>query len=73
MTTIQFEKKLIDYTRDLPVEALQEILDFISFIRSKNQKVKADTLNNELSYLNKLQNEHLEEEFADYKTLYPIE
>ncbi|NOX47170.1 MAG: hypothetical protein GXO89_09360 [Chlorobi bacterium] len=73
MTTLQFEKKIIDYTRDLPIEALQEILDFISFIRSKNQKANADTLNSELSFLNESQNEHLEEEFADYKTLYPIE
>ncbi len=73
MTTVQFEKRLIDCTKDLPVEALQEILDFISFIRSKNRNEKPDSFNSELSYLNKSQSEHLEEEFTDYKTLYPIE
>ncbi len=73
MSTIQFEKELIDYTKDLPKEALQEILDFICFIRSKNKKEQINSLNSELSYLNKSQIDHLEEEFADYKTLYPIE
>ena len=73
MTTIQSEQNLIDYTKDLPKEALQEILDFISFIRLKNKKEQINSLNSELSYLNKSQIDHLEEEFTDYKTLYPIE
>ncbi|RLD59991.1 MAG: hypothetical protein DRJ05_05485 [Bacteroidetes bacterium] len=73
MTTIQSEQNLIDYTKDLPKEALQEILDFISFIRSKNRKEQISSLNSELSYLNKSQIDYLEEEFTDYKTLYPIE
>ena len=73
MTTIQSEQNLIDYTKDLPKEALQEILDFISFIRSKNRKEQISSLNSELSYLNKSQIDYLEEEFTDYKTSYPIE
>ena len=73
MTTIQFEKTIIENPKDLPKDALQEILDFIKFIRLKIQKEQIDNLNTELSHLNKSQINHLEEELKDYKQLYPIE
>ena len=73
MTTVQFEKILIENTKDLPKDALQEILDFIKFIRLKIQKEQINNLNAELSHLDKSQMNHLEEELKDYKQLYPIE
>jgi hypothetical protein len=36
MTISQLEKILIDNTKGLPKEALEEILDFIFFIRQNN-------------------------------------
>jgi len=73
MTTAQLEKALIKYSKGLPKEALEEILDFIQFIRQKRLKKGDDNLTAELSILSKSQAEHLEKEFEDYKKLYPNE
>jgi len=70
MTTRQFEKAALEYTKDLPEEALKEILDFIQFIRQKNSP---DNLTSDLTQLNFSQTQHLEDEFKDYKQLYPSE
>ena len=70
MTTGQLEKAVLEYTKGLPKEALKEILDFIQFIR---QKKSSDNLTSELTRLNSLQIQHLEEEFQDYRQLYPSE
>ena len=73
MTLAQLEKTLLEYTRGLPKDALQEILEFVQFIRQKKLKGSADNLKAELSQLNKSQNAHLDDEFKDYKKLYPVE
>ena len=70
MTTAQLEKAVLEYTKGLPKETLKEILDFIRFIRLKKSP---DNLSSELSHLNSSQTRHLEEEFKDYKQLYPSE
>ncbi len=62
----------------MPSYALEEVLDFIQFIKEKKLKKKRkDTLQNnihlELSMLNQKELFHLEEEFKDYKELYPRE
>lgn len=73
MTTTQIEQKLFQFTKGLPKETLLEILDFIQFIRQKKLNRTADNLSFELSALSKSQTDHLEEEFKDYKQLYPNE
>jgi hypothetical protein len=73
MTLAQLEKTLLEYTKGLPKEALQEILDFVQFIRQKNLKQSADSIQTELSALSKSQAIHLEKEFEDYRKLYPLE
>ncbi|HET8865550.1 MAG TPA: hypothetical protein VFM80_07615 [Gracilimonas sp.] len=73
MTTSQLEKELIKYTKGLPKEALKEILEFAQFVRQKRIKKSADSISGELSSLSDSQTAHLEEEFNDYKKLYPSE
>ena len=72
------EKLILKETKGMPSYALDEILDFIQFIKEKKLKKKRkDTLQNnihlELSMLNQKELFHLEEEFKDYKELYPRE
>lgn len=74
MTTAQLEKKLLNYTKGLPKETLQEVIDFIQFLKHKQKKKSADDdLTAELALLNDGQTAHLEKEFEDYKRLYPSE
>lgn len=73
MTTSQLEKQLIDQTKGLPRETLEEIIDFIQFVRLKNERRSYNNLKSELSLLDSSQTRHLEEEIKDYKNLYPIE
>ncbi len=73
MTTIQLEKALGKYIKGLPEDALQEILDFIIFIRQKRLKKPTENLTNELNSLNTNQTDHLEQEFKNYKQIYPNE
>ena len=74
----QTEKTILKETKGLPPYALNEILDFIQFIKEKKIKKKGvdifkDSLNLELSLLDKKELAHLEEEFKDYKEIYPRE
>ena len=73
MASTELEKELLHYTKGLPKEALQEIIDFIQFIRFKKIKNPANNLAAELSLLSTSQITHLEEEFKDYKQLHPRE
>ncbi len=74
----QAEKLILKETKGMPSYVLDEVLDFIQFIKEKKLKKKRkDTLQNnihlELSMLNQKELFHLEEEFKDYKELYPRE
>lgn len=73
MTTVQFEKLVIEKTKDLPLEMLEEILDFIQFLREKNKNKFSKKITSTLNNLNKSQISHIDDEFANYKKLYPIE
>lgn len=73
MNTTQLEKEVLKYTKGLPEDALQEIIDFIQFIRQKKMKSPTDDITAELSGLDYAQTAHLEGEFKDYKQLYPNE
>ena len=68
------EKLILKETKGLPPHALNEVLDFIQFIKEKKLKQNGDdnfksNLELELSLLDKKELTHLEEEFKDYKEL----
>jgi hypothetical protein len=69
------EKLILKETKGLPPFALNEVLDFILFIKEKKLKKDANTFKSSLeSKLSRLDHEemvHLEEEFKDYKELFP--
>lgn len=69
----QLEKELIKYSKGLPEDVLQEILDFIQFVRHKRLKKTDDSITADLSELNLSQTTHVEEEFKDYKQMFPGE
>ena len=74
----RYEKVILEETKGLPFYKLNEILDFIRFVKMKSQKKtkKApfnDNLNYELNLMNKSELSHLEDEFIDYKEIYPHE
>lgn len=78
MTKAVLEKLIVKETKDLPTETLNQILDFIQFIKAKGREKFTGELfekdvNDELSELNKMSLLHLEEEFAGYKEQYPHE
>ena len=65
---------------DLSEESLQEIADFVLFIRAKKQHKIAFTetqlvnyIQRELSALSKAEQLHVEEEFIGYEKKYPVE
>lgn len=73
MSTAQIEQLITQKTKGLPVDILQEVLDFIEFLRIKNAGIMTDSIQLTLSDADVSELSHLEEEFADYKTIYPRE
>jgi len=71
MTTAEFEKEVLQYLRTLPIETWREVLDFIKFLTQKKGNGLPDNLTQELQRLSRQEAAHLEEEFRDYKKLYP--
>lgn len=71
MNVNQIETQILQNTKGLPADALQEILDFVQFIRERKLKSSSDDLSMKLSALDKSEAKHLEEEFKNYKELYP--
>ena len=72
----EIEKQILKETQGLTSNTLNEILDFILFIKNKRlkvikKKVAKDNLNLELSNMNQKELLHLEKEFKDYKEIYP--
>ena len=63
---------------DLPEDRLNEILDFVIFIRKKVYEpdffqINNESINDELKAKSRSEIQHLEEEFTGYKTKYPHE
>ena len=71
----KIEKIILEETQDLSRSALNEVLDFIQFIKSKkNKNIQFNTnLDQDLNLLNDNELIHLEKEFKNYKELYPRE
>ena len=56
---------LAHYTADLPAELLQEVLDYVQFLRLKRMpEASADVLRTEVQLLRQHEWQHLEDEFA---------
>ena len=70
MTKALLEKQIVEEAKKLPAETLQEVLDFI---KTKKQKTFEKNIEVELSDLDDMSLVHLEEEFLNYKELYPRE
>ena len=73
MNTTQLENELLQYTKGLSKEALREVIDFVQFLRQKRLKSSSNSLSQDFSTMSSEQTFHLEEEFKDYKKLYPSE
>jgi hypothetical protein len=59
-------------TADLPAELLQEVLDYVQFLRLKRlPQAAADVLRTELLLGQQHEWQHLEEEFADFEQRFP--
>ena len=73
MNASQIENQIIQNAKGLPADLLQEILDFIQFLKFKKAGVIIDSVQSNLSELDSSETAHLEEEFNDYKKVYPHE
>ncbi len=73
MSVSQIERQIIQNSKGLPEDILKEILDFIQFLKFKKTNHVADSIEHSLSKLDLSEMKHLEEEFIDYKTVYPHE
>jgi hypothetical protein len=80
MIKIDYYQQFINSSiKELPLDALEEIADFISFIQQKFKKTSLTQQNEnalllaELHLLSYQQQQHLEQEFADYEQQFPKE
>ena len=78
--TQHYQQFITDSIKQLPPDALEEVADFVVFIQQKlnkknglKQQKNDALLLAELHLLNHQQQQHLEQEFADYEQLYPKE
>lgn len=63
---------LARYTADLPNDLLQEVLDYVHFLRLKRlPHASADVLRTELQLSQQHEWQHLEDEFADFDLRFP--
>jgi hypothetical protein len=72
MSTAQLQKEIINYLNTLPKEAVKEVLDFVQFLQTKTGSGKKN-IHKQLSDVSESEIAHLENEFEDYKKLYPHE
>jgi len=79
MTTVDLERTLIKETQGLSGNALQEVVDFIRFMKFKERQVPVRHGMTQPSIQEELQMGeadslvHLEQEFEHYKEIYPHE
>ena len=78
METTSYEKIIVSGIKGLPIETLREIADFVYFVRRRaidpksfeEERFRA-LIEENLNDLNESEIKHLEEEFADYESVYP--
>jgi hypothetical protein len=64
---------ILEETKNLPEDLLREVLDFILFLKNKTNISSSNTPQSALYKMQQDELTHLEEEFENYKTLYPNE
>ena len=78
METTSYEKIITSGIKGLPAETLREIADFVYFIRRRaidpksfeDEQFRA-LVEVDLKNLTETELKHLDEEFADYESIYP--
>ncbi len=65
-------EKLLKETEDLPDAFLKEVLEFVRLLRTGKSRFETD-VEAALSRLGEDTATHLEDEFKDYRKVYPIE
>ncbi|NIR47663.1 hypothetical protein GWO43_04375 [candidate division KSB1 bacterium] len=75
MSKALLEKMILEETKNLSPETLDEILDFIKFkkLKALGKQSFEKNIKQELADLSEISLTHLEEEFANYKERYPRE
>lgn len=78
METTSYEKIIVSGIKGLPTDTLREIADFVYFVRRRAVDPKSfedeqfrALLEGDLGNLDESETKHLEEEFADYESVYP--
>lgn len=78
MTKQTYQQLIIEGIKGLPAEPLDEIVDFIYFVRKRilqpqafEEEIQTALFNAELRQLSRAEESHLEKEFQDYDKLYP--
>ncbi len=79
METTSYEKIIASGIKGLPTETLREIADFVYFVRRRaidpksfeDEQFRA-LVEEDLDNLDESEAKHLEEEFADYESVYPL-
>ena len=65
---------ILQETKEFSDDLLKEVLDFVLFLKSKSQRLDTEITDIEaLSSFQKDELAHLEDEFKNYKALYPNE
>lgn len=75
-TAPNFEQLIVEGIKGLPQQYLSEVADFVLFLRRRvveQQHYDIDSIRQELSSLDAREQQHLEEEFADFYQRYPKE
>lgn len=80
MTIQNYQQLILEGTRDLPNETLQEIVDFVLFLRKRtfdregfDREMESVILHAELSDLDRTEGSHLEMEVDGYEQRFPRE
>ena len=69
MSTVELQQRIAEQTHDLPPQLLKEVADFVAFLRTKY--IQPTDIS--LSGMSLSEEQHLDDEFANYKQLYPVE
>lgn len=75
-TAPDFEQLIVEGIKGLPQQYLSEVTNFVLFLRRRvveQQPCDVDSIRQELSSLNAHEQQHLDDEFADFYQRYPKE
>ncbi|MFH0812774.1 MAG: hypothetical protein V2A69_08020 [Pseudomonadota bacterium] len=54
-----YRKKILNLTEGLPVTNLREVVDFISFLKAKEQGLSYNTVSDSVEYVKKMRSEEV--------------